>query len=100
LTNIEEARHPSLFVSGWRPALGWLCVLLLAYAWIGRDILILILALTDQVKIINQLPMVDWGELLTLVLAMLGLGGIRMKEKTKGVARTSWPDKSNIPEHE
>lgn len=87
ITNIEEAKHPSVFVSGWRPALGWLCVALLAYAWVGRDLVLIGLDLTGRVEIIGQLPEVGTGELLTLTLSMLGLGATRMHEKIKGVAR-------------
>ena len=87
MTNIEEAKHHSIFVAGWRPALGWLCVLLLAYAWIGRDFIIIGLGLADKMNIASQLPAVESGEMMTLVLALLGLGATRMYEKTKGVAR-------------
>ena len=86
MTNIEEAKHPSVFVSGWRPALGWLCVSCLGYAWIIRDFLVIGLSLFEKTKDI-VLPAIDTGELMSLVLALLGLGGIRMYEKMKGVAR-------------
>lgn len=88
LTNLEEAKHPSIFVSGWRPALGWLCVVLLAYAWMGRDILTLTLPFV--MEDVPTLPASESGELLTLVLALLGLGATRTYEKMKGVARSSW----------
>ncbi|MGI0119700.1 3TM-type holin [Zooshikella sp. RANM57] len=87
LTNLEEAKNPSIFVSGWRPALGWLCALLLGYAWIGRDLIVMALALSGHTDVANTLPMIDTGELFSLVFALLGLGGIRSFEKTKGVAR-------------
>ncbi|MCP3868321.1 MAG: hypothetical protein GY703_09555 [Gammaproteobacteria bacterium] len=87
LTNMEEAKHPSVFVAGWRPALGWLCVLLLAYAWIFRDFIHVGLAMAGHVKILEILPQVESGEMLTLVFALLGLGATRTFEKIKGVAR-------------
>ena len=86
MTNIEEAKHPSVFVSGWRPALGWLCVSCLGYAWIIRDFMVIGLQLAEDTKHI-VLPVIDSSELMTLVLALLGLGGVRMYEKIKGVAR-------------
>jgi len=86
MTNIEEAKHPSVFVSGWRPALGWLCVSCLGYAWIIRDFMVIGLQLSEDTKHI-VLPVIDSSELMTLVLALLGLGGVRMYEKIKGVAR-------------
>ena len=87
LTNLEEAKHPNWFVAGWRPALGWLCVLLLAYSWIGRDLIIIGLSAFDQADTIKDLPAVNPGELMTLVISMLGLGGLRTYEKITGNAR-------------
>lgn len=86
MTNIQEAKHPSVFVSGWRPALGWLCVFSLGYAWILRDFIEIVLQLFPKTAEI-QLPLIDTADLMTLVIALLGLGGIRMYEKMKGVAR-------------
>ena len=93
--NLEEAKHPSIFVAGWRPALGWLCVILLAYAWIGRDLIIIGLGLAGQADVIKEIPAVDTSELFTLVMSLLGLGGIRAYEKTQGVARSSWKAKGD-----
>ncbi len=87
LANIQEAKHPSVFVAGWRPALGWLCVFLLAYSYVGRDFIIIALGLFDQTKIIDKLPVIDSGEIMGLVFALLGLGATRAYEKVKGVAR-------------
>lgn len=87
MITLQEAKHPSAFVSGWRPALGWLCVILLAYAWIGRDAVIIGLELFGKGGIVGKLPQVDAGEMLTLVFALLGLGATRSYEKMKGVAR-------------
>lgn len=93
MTNLEEAKHPSIFVAGWRPGLGWLCVMLLAYAWMGKDIIVILLMLFGQGEIVTQLPGVDTGELMTLVLALLGLGATRTFEKINGVARSGWDKK-------
>ena len=87
LTNIEEARHPSVLVSGWRPALGWLCVLILAWTWIVRDLVIIGLMLVDKPEVVQQLPTADTSTVITLLLCLLGLGGARTLEKLKGVAR-------------
>ncbi|MBU2714057.1 3TM-type holin [Zooshikella harenae] len=87
LTTLEEAKHPSIFVSGWRPGLGWLCVGLLTYAWVLRDLIIIALSLANRPDVVKLLPTIDTGELITLVLTLLGLGGIRTMEKIKGVAR-------------
>ncbi len=87
LANIEEAKHSSVFVSGWRPALGWLCVLILAWSWIGRDLIIVGLMLAEKPEIVTQLPAVDTSTVITLLLCLLGLGSARTLEKLKGVAR-------------
>ena len=87
LTNIEEARHPSVLVSGWRPALGWLCVMILAWTWIVRDLVIIGLMFVDKPEVVQQLPTADTSTVITLLLCLLGLGGARTLEKLKGVAR-------------
>jgi hypothetical protein len=93
VTNLQEAKHPHLFVAGWRPALGWLSVILLAYAWIGRDLLLIALGMFDQNEVIAGLPKMQQGELMTLVLALLGLGATRTYEKLYGKARSQWIDR-------
>lgn len=75
--NKIEAASDSLFKSGWRPATGWVCVLGLFFAGIVRPIL---LACGLDV------PEIDTGTLLTILLGMLGLSGFRTAEKFKGVA--------------
>jgi hypothetical protein len=87
LTNLEESKHTNWFVAGWRPALGWLCVFMLAYAWVGRDFVIICLSLAEQANTVKLLPVIDAQEILTLVLALLGLGGLRTYEKLTGKAR-------------
>lgn len=161
MTNLEEAKNPNLFVSGWRPALGWLCIFLLAYSWIGRDLIVIGLDMLQsdqiievaqlqqpaeaatataqkidqlllestadkdilttqlaeardklaqagsafseaqdvalrsdtQVPLEKQLPKLDSGAIISLVLALLGLGATRTYEKVNGVARTQWREK-------
>jgi len=84
MTNMEEAKHPSLFVAGWRPALGWLVVFCLAYAWVFRDLVLIIISASGSTI---SLPEIDTADLMTLVLALLGLGGIRAYEGIRGVKR-------------
>lgn len=93
LTNLEEAKHPSQFVAGWRPALGWLTVVCLGYAWLGRDFVLAALSLAGRPDVITNLPAIDTSELITLVFALLGLGGIRAYEKVRGVARENMATK-------
>jgi len=75
--NKVEASHPSLFVSGWRPACGWVCISALAYSTIISPIL----------GIWVVVPEVDVSLLTTVLMGMLGLGAMRSFEKTKGVSR-------------
>lgn len=75
--NKVEAGNASLFVSGWRPSIGWLCSLSLAYQFLIRPLL---------VTFGHEAPALDMGDLLTILLGMLGLGGLRSFEKVKGVA--------------
>lgn len=89
MANLNSANHPSMFVAGARPALMWLCVFLLAYVWVGRDSITIGLMLAERKDIVEQLPVVDAAEIMTLVLALLGLGGTRAFEKMKGTARSS-----------
>lgn len=88
MTNLEEAKHPSIFVAGWRPALGWLCVFCLGYAWILRDFVMIGLQFSDKTKHVI-LPIIETGELTTLVFALLGLGATRAYEAVNGVKRNN-----------
>ena len=75
--NEKEAEHPSLFVSGWRPAVGWICAAGLLYSAILRDV----------ASVWMDLPPVDGDVLMPVLLGMLGLVGARSFEKARGVAR-------------
>lgn len=80
--NQEEAKNPSLFVSGWRPAMGWICGAIFCANYIG----IPLLAWLSPLLGVPPPPRLDTGEVLPVLLGMLGLGGMRMTEKIKGVA--------------
>ncbi len=83
--NAQEAQHSSIFVAGWRPFVGWVCGLALAYHFIAQPFAnwIAFLAGTD----LKGMPEMDMGELMTVLLGMLGLGGMRSYEKRNGVAQ-------------
>lgn len=76
--NKVEAANPSIFVSGWRPFVGWVCAVSFAYHFVVAPI-IAIFGI--------PLPHFDVTSLLTVLSGLLGLSGIRTYEKTKGVAR-------------
>lgn len=84
--NLEEAKHSSIFVSGWRPSIGWICSFALGYNFILYPI-VKFVAVTYGGFDVNTLPQLDSGELMTVLLGMLGLGGMRSYEKRNGVAR-------------
>ena len=82
--NTEPAKHPSLFVAGARPAIMWICAL-------GLLTQFFIMPIAEWATAIwmpeISLPKLQTGELMTLTLSLLGLGGMRSFEKSKGVAR-------------
>ena len=80
--NLEEAKHPNIFVSGWRPFIGWVCGAALAYNFIANPLLIWALTLY---QITEMPPQLDTSTLMALVSSLLGLGGFRTFEKFKNV---------------
>lgn len=88
--NKIEAASSSLFVSGWRPAVGWVGVFGLAYQFLGYPIMQWGWSFLQGVDIIpNGLsapPNLDVEQLMTLLAGLLGFGGMRSFEKHKGVA--------------
>ena len=77
-----EAAHRSVFVAGWRPFIGWVCGVALAYNFVIRDLLIWLLALTSSPH--APPPALQLAILSTLLFALLGLGGLRTYEKLNG----------------
>ena len=75
--NKVEAAHKSLFVAGWRPAIGWVCALGLFY----NVILAIIIGIWVDV------PEIDTTLLVPVMMGMLGLGAMRSYEKVQGVSR-------------
>jgi len=83
--NKTEAQHGSIFVAGWRPAIGWICGIALGWNYILQPIISWAAFVygTD----LAAAPSLDTAELTTILLGMLGLGGLRTYEKRLGVAR-------------
>jgi len=82
-TNKEEAKHPSVFVSGWRPGVGWVCVAACGWNWIGLPVAKVIAVILGHP--IDLAP-ADLTEMLPILMGMLGLGGLRTLEKLQGRA--------------
>lgn len=76
--NKVEAANASVFVAGWRPAIGWVCALAMAYQYLLRPFL---MAFNPALTF----PGLD-DNLWQLLAGMLGLGGLRTFEKINGVA--------------
>ena len=85
-TNLEQAKHPSVFVSGSRPAIMWICAFALGWQFIFAPIISWGLIIWYPIV---ELPSLQTAELTSLVLALLGLGGMRSFEKSKGVQRNN-----------
>ncbi len=79
--NKIEAANPNLFVSGWRPALGWICVMGFGFV-VFSPIMTWVAALAGNPVVV---PKIETGDLMTLLIGMLGLGGMRTMEKLQGV---------------
>lgn len=78
--NEVEAQHRSMFVAGWRPFIGWICGIAFGYHFIAFPI---IRTIYPDV----EFPQLDSEPLFTVLMGMLGLGGLRTFEKIKGKAK-------------
>ncbi len=81
--NNTEAGNTSTFVSGWRPFVGWVCGMACAWNWIGIPVANLLLKLANQNV---ALGMADLGQMMPLLMGLLGMGTLRTVEKIQGVA--------------
>jgi hypothetical protein len=82
--NTEEAKSNSIFVSGWRPYIGWVCGIALTYNFIIYPLMLWFIAVYgSDIKP----PALFSDVLMELVLGMLGLGTLRTFEKWKGVTK-------------
>ncbi len=75
--NEVEAQHRSMFVAGWRPFIGWICGLAFAYHFVAFPI---VRTIYPDV----EFPVLNTEPLFTVLMGMLGLGGLRTFEKLKG----------------
>ncbi len=80
--NKTEASNVNIFVSGWRPFIGWTCGAAFAYKFVVAPAVAFALAAFGHPV---NLPVLDFGEMNTVLLGMLGLGGMRTLERIKGV---------------
>jgi hypothetical protein len=82
--NQVEAAHKSLFVSGWRPAVGWCCVFAMAGNFLVIPFSNFVLAISGIDIVI---PLVPLDTMMPVLMGMLGLGAMRTYEKKNAVHR-------------
>ena len=82
--NKAEAQSRNIFVAGWRTFIGWTCGVAMAYNYVIHPIMIFVLA---QLDYLVALPALDLGEMMPVLMGMLGLGGLRSFEKYKGISK-------------
>jgi len=83
--NKIEAQHRTIFVAGWRPFIGWVCGVALLYNFILRDLIAWVMVINGAGS--EPPPELAMTHLMTVLLGMLGLGGMRTYEKLKGVSK-------------
>ena len=83
--NKAEASHKSIFVAGWRPFIGWTCGIALCWHFVLQPLIMFLSVLFGF--ILPELPAFDMGSLMTVLMGMLGLGGLRTYEKQKGLTK-------------
>jgi len=81
--NAEEAKNSSLFVSGWRPGVAWVCVLAFTWAYVLQPVITFTAATIGHP--INYLPSLNMGDMMPVLLGLLGLGTLRTVEKKSGI---------------
>lgn len=82
--NKAEAGNPSVFVSGWRPFVGWVCGIGLAMQFLVSPLITWVALVFGKVIV---LPPLDMSTLITMLGGLLGLGALRTVEKINEVAR-------------
>jgi hypothetical protein len=80
--NKQEAASNSVLVAGWRPFIGWVCGVALAFQFVVSPLLVWIGGMWHYTV---QPPKLDMGDLLTVLAGMLGLGYMRTQEKLSGI---------------
>ena len=83
--NTEEAKSASVFVSGWRPFVGWMCGAAFGYAAIVEPIMRFVASAAGGMQ---DFPVIDTNLTMQVLFGMLGLGALRTYEKKEGVARS------------
>ena len=83
--NKAEAASGSVFKGGWRPFIGWVRGIAFAYHFVLQPLIVF--GVTAAGVEIPELPSFDMGSLMTVMMGMLGLGGLRSYEKKQGLTK-------------
>ena len=83
--NLAESKSGSLFVSGWRPACGWICSFGVGFNYVLRPLFNYFLAVFYP--LVDQMVALDMSQLMPLLMGMLGFGALRTYEKVKNKNR-------------
>lgn len=81
---IEEAKNDNIFVSGARPFILWVCGFAFAYKFVLQPFIIFVLVASHSDFNYKLLPVLDWSEMSSVLMGMLGLGGLKTFERIKG----------------
>ena len=81
--NREEAKG-NWFQAGWRPCTGWVAALSFGWVYLFQPMASFVLAQTGNLV---QLPSLDMSQMMPILLGLLGLGGLRTLERSKGVGK-------------
>ena len=83
--NLQESKSENVFISGWRPAVGWTCTAAFAYAFVLQPFAAFIALVSGMdPALLAALPDLDIGSMMPVLLGMLGLGAMRSYEKKSG----------------
>lgn len=83
--NLAEAQNKSVFVSGWRPFVGWTCGVAFCYNFVLAPLIVQLVRIWIPAFALVEL---DMGGIIGVLMGMLGMAGWRTLEKTQGVARS------------
>ncbi len=83
-TNIVEAGHRSIYIAGWRPFIGWTCGLAFGMHFVGFPLINFGLIWAQYPPVMVAF---DMDTLMTVLMGMLGFGGLRTFEKLKGLTK-------------
>ena len=82
--NKAEAANANVFVSGWRPAIGWTCALAFMFMYVVAPLVTWMAAFFNHIV---PIPQFDTNALMSLTTGMLGLGAMRSFDKKQGTSK-------------